>query len=79
MVRIAKHAAEKNKVMLMNMSAPFLCTFFKEPMLKMLPYVDYFFGNESVSPLFIRIILLLTWTNIVSFILFEIVLLGKVL
>jgi len=55
MVRIAKHAAEKNKVMLMNMSAPFLCTFFKEPMLKMLPYVDYFFGNESEADEFAKV------------------------
>lgn len=44
---IAKHACDKNKVVLMNMSAPFLCEFFQEPMLKMLPYVDYWFGNES--------------------------------
>ncbi|CAG5132040.1 unnamed protein product [Candidula unifasciata] len=49
MLRMAKHAAEKNKVVIMNMSAPFLCSFFKEPMLQMLPYVDYWFGNESVS------------------------------
>jgi len=47
MVRIAKFAAEKNKVVAMNMSAPFLCQFFKDPMLKMLPYVDYWFGNET--------------------------------
>ncbi|KAI8794902.1 adenosine kinase [Biomphalaria glabrata] len=47
MLRIAKFASENNKTVLMNMSAPFLCTFFKEPMLKMLPYADYWFGNES--------------------------------
>uniref|UniRef100_A0A2C9LLQ5 Adenosine kinase n=1 Tax=Biomphalaria glabrata TaxID=6526 RepID=A0A2C9LLQ5_BIOGL len=46
-LRIAKFASENNKTVLMNMSAPFLCTFFKEPMLKMLPYADYWFGNES--------------------------------
>ncbi|CAL1530611.1 unnamed protein product [Lymnaea stagnalis] len=47
MLRIAKFAADNNKIVSMNMSAPFLCTFFKEPMLKLLPYVDYWFGNES--------------------------------
>uniref|UniRef100_A0A0B6ZW30 Adenosine kinase n=1 Tax=Arion vulgaris TaxID=1028688 RepID=A0A0B6ZW30_9EUPU len=54
MLRIAKHAAEKNKVVLMNMSAPFLCTFFKDPMLQMLPYVDYWFGNESETAEFAK-------------------------
>ncbi|XP_059168408.1 uncharacterized protein LOC131950318 isoform X2 [Physella acuta] len=47
MLRIAKHAAQNNKVVSMNMSAPFLCNFFKDPMLQLLPYTDYWFGNES--------------------------------
>ncbi|GFR95945.1 adenosine kinase [Elysia marginata] len=55
MVRIAKHAAENNKVVCMNMSAPFLCTFFKEPMLQMLPYVDYWFGNETEADEFAKV------------------------
>ena len=32
----------------MNLSAPFLCQFFKEPMMNAMPYVDLLFGNESV-------------------------------
>lgn len=32
----------------MNLSAPFLCEFFSEPMTKALPYVDILFGNETV-------------------------------
>lgn len=48
-LRIAKHAQESGKVFTMNLSAPFLCQFFKEPMLKTLPFVDILFGNESVS------------------------------
>ncbi|KAH9505230.1 Adenylate kinase 2 [Bulinus truncatus] len=55
MVRIAKYAAENNKTVLMNMSAPFLCNFFKEPMLRMLPYADYWFGNESEALEFSRV------------------------
>lgn len=47
-IRIAKHAQESGKVFTMNLSAPFLCQFFKEPMLKTLPYVDILFGNETV-------------------------------
>ncbi|XP_005112500.1 adenosine kinase 1 isoform X2 [Aplysia californica] len=54
MVRIAKYAAEQNKVVLMNTSAPFLCTFFKDAMLRMLPYADYFFGNESEADEFAK-------------------------
>lgn len=55
MVRIAKHASENNKVVCMNMSAPFLCTFFKDAMLSMLPYVDYWFGNESEADEFAKV------------------------
>lgn len=31
----------------MNLSAPFLCQFFKEQMDSVLPYTDYVIGNES--------------------------------
>jgi adenosine kinase len=31
----------------MNLSAPFLCQFFKEPMDQTAPYWDYIFGNET--------------------------------
>ena len=31
----------------MNLSAPFLCQFFKDPMDQTSPYWDYLFGNES--------------------------------
>ena len=32
----------------MNLSAPFLCQFFKEPMMAAMPFVDILFGNETV-------------------------------
>jgi adenosine kinase len=44
---IGEHCKLNNKVFCMNLSAPFLCQFFKEPMLKALEYVDILFGNES--------------------------------
>ncbi|ELU10000.1 hypothetical protein CAPTEDRAFT_170886 [Capitella teleta] len=47
MLSVAKHAAAHDKVFTMNLSAPFLCSVFKEPMMKLLPYVDILFGNES--------------------------------
>ena len=36
----------------MNLSAPFLCQFFKDPMHTILPYCDYIFGNETEAAAF---------------------------
>mmetsp|Transcript_40934 Transcript_40934/g.66384 ORF Transcript_40934/g.66384 Transcript_40934/m.66384 type:complete len:415 (+) Transcript_40934:143-1387(+) len=44
---VAKHAAETNKVYCLNLSAPFICQFFTDPLLAALPYTDFLFGNES--------------------------------
>lgn len=49
---VAHHAFEKNKVLTMNLSAPFLCEFFKKPMRAVLPYVDILFGNETEAEAF---------------------------
>lgn len=49
---VAKHAFETNKVFMMNLSAPFLCEFFKKPMRAALPYVDVLFGNEAEAEAF---------------------------
>ena len=46
-VEVAKHACAANKVFCMNLSAPFLCEFFKEQMDKCIPYWDFIFGNET--------------------------------
>lgn len=46
-LRIAKHACQQNKIFCTNLAAPFICQFFKEPLLKTMPYVDYLFGNEE--------------------------------
>jgi len=45
--RIAKHACEQNKVFCSNLAAPFICQFFKEPLMQTIPYVDFLFGNEE--------------------------------
>ena len=47
MVAVGKHAAESGKVYMLNLSAPFICQFFKDPMHRVLPYADFVFGNES--------------------------------
>ncbi|XLR55403.1 hypothetical protein S83_006075 [Arachis hypogaea] len=46
---VAEHAAANNKVFTMNLSAPFICEFFRDPQEKALPYVDIVFGNEDGS------------------------------
>lgn len=47
MLLLGKHSAANDKLFVMNLSAPFLCSFFKDRMLSLLPYVDILFGNES--------------------------------
>lgn len=51
---IANHAFENNKIFMMNLSAPFLCEFFRQPMLAALPYVDILFGNEMEADTFAK-------------------------
>ncbi|GAB0099512.1 Adenosine kinase [Sergentomyia squamirostris] len=49
---VAKHAVEKNKMFMFNLSAPFLSQFFKDPLMQVLPYVDVLFGNETEAETF---------------------------
>ncbi|CAJ0936508.1 unnamed protein product, partial [Mesorhabditis belari] len=51
-MEIAKHAKEHNKIFMLNLSAPFISQFFYEPLSKVLPYVDYLFGNEDEARAF---------------------------
>jgi len=46
-MEVAKHAAANNKIFTMNLGAPFICQFFKDPLTAALPYCDIVFGNES--------------------------------
>lgn len=52
---VAAHAAANNKVFTMNLSAPFICEFFKDAQEKALPYMDYVFGNETEARTFARV------------------------
>jgi len=47
MLECARHAAANDKIFCMNLSAPFLCSAFKNQMMELLPYVDILFGNEA--------------------------------
>jgi adenosine kinase len=51
-LKVAAHAYENNKYVMMNLSAPFIPQFFAEPLSKCLPYVDVLFGNETEAVAF---------------------------
>lgn len=52
---VAEHAAANNKVFSTNLSAPFICEFFKDVQEKTLQYVDYLFGNETEARAFAKV------------------------
>ena len=52
---VAEHAAANNKVFMMNLSAPFICEFFKDALDKVLPYMDFVFGNETEARTFSKV------------------------
>jgi adenosine kinase len=52
MLHIAKHSHDTGKTYGLNLSAPFICQFFKDAMMSVMPYVDYLFGNESEAAAF---------------------------
>ena len=39
----------------MNLSAPFICEFFKDALDKVLPYMDFVFGNETEARTFSKV------------------------
>jgi adenosine kinase len=45
-------AASRDKFYATNLSAPFLCSVFKDAMMRVLPYADFVFGNESEAKAF---------------------------
>jgi len=46
-MKLAEHATLQNKVFMLNLSAPFIVQFFKDPLLAAVPHADYIFGNEN--------------------------------
>lgn len=51
-MEVAHYANEHNRSFIMNLSAPFLSEFYKEPLMAALPFVDILFGNESEAECF---------------------------
>lgn len=52
MIAMGKASAAANKTYCLNLSAPFICQFFKDPLMEVMPYVDFLFGNESEAAAF---------------------------
>ncbi|XP_059802833.1 adenosine kinase-like isoform X2 [Hypanus sabinus] len=53
-LKVAAHVSESNKILGLNLSAPFISQFFKEDLMKIIPYVDILFGNETEAAIFAR-------------------------
>lgn len=51
---VAKKAMERNKPFMMNLSAPFISQFFKDPLMEVMPYIDLLFGNEAEALTFAK-------------------------
>ncbi|CAH1136160.1 unnamed protein product [Ceutorhynchus assimilis] len=51
-MEVAKVALANDRPLIMNLSAPFICQFYKEPLMQVLPYVDVVFGNETEAETF---------------------------
>lgn len=54
-MKVAQHASAKSdKTFAMNLAAPFICEFFKEPLMAASQYWDYIFGNETEAEAFAK-------------------------
>ncbi|CAF2041554.1 unnamed protein product [Rotaria magnacalcarata] len=53
-MRLCEHADQTKKLFCTNLSAPFVCEFFGDRLMKAIPYVDYLFGNETESRSFAK-------------------------
>ena len=51
-LKIAEHCLATKKTLVMNIAAPFVAQFFKDPMDQVLPYVEVVVGNESEAEAF---------------------------
>ncbi|XP_055000206.1 adenosine kinase-like [Sorex araneus] len=53
-LKVAHYASEKNRIFTLNLSAPFISQFYKDSLMKVLPYVDILLGNETEAATFAR-------------------------
>ena len=60
MLKVAKNCAARDKTYCINLSAPFLCQFFKDQMASVLPFTDIVFGNETEAAAYAEVILIIS-------------------
>ncbi|XP_036784497.1 adenosine kinase isoform X1 [Manis pentadactyla] len=53
-LKVAHHASENNRIFTLNLSAPFISQFYKDSLMKIMPYIDILFGNETEAATFGR-------------------------
>ncbi|XP_029465418.1 adenosine kinase isoform X1 [Rhinatrema bivittatum] len=53
-LKVASQSSENNKIFSLNLSAPFISQFYKDQLMKVMPYVDILFGNETEAATFAR-------------------------
>jgi len=54
-MHVAKEAVQQNKPVMINLSAMFIVSVFKDRLLAVLPYADFLFGNESEAEEFSKV------------------------
>ena len=54
-MKVAKFSLENDRTFIINLSAPFISQFFKEPLMEAFKYVDILIGNEDVSDFHFKI------------------------
>ncbi|RDD44760.1 Adenosine kinase [Trichoplax sp. H2] len=54
MMTVAKHSHDNGKIFATNISAPYLITLVKDDMMRIFPYIDILFGNETEFDVFAK-------------------------
>lgn len=55
--RVAKYSLDNDRTLMLNLSAPFISQFFKDPLMNAFPYVDIVFGNDDEAKTFAKSVL----------------------
>ncbi|KAF8131528.1 Ribokinase-like protein [Boletus edulis] len=63
---LSKHASEYNKTFVLNLSAPFILTYYNPQLEQVLPYTDIVLGNESEAHAYANAILKSDTTDIIE-------------
>lgn len=53
-LKVAEHASANSKTLCLNLSAPFICQFFKDQLAQVMPYVDVVFANEDEAAVYAK-------------------------